>query len=167
MYVGNVAMLECWNLVLETWVLVCIVLSNFGRWSWSWKLYTCTCISGFKWIKYSKSACVCGGTAVREAVPQGNMVARACQQARASRAISLQGLWVRPLPGPVQDWSGAGFHRSGPVQDRSQTGPVLGPDLDPYSVLGPDRSGPGPNYSPMQYHVNYLVFPQPPTAVCR
>ena len=30
--------------------------------------------------------------AMREAVPQGNMVARACQQARAARAISLQGL---------------------------------------------------------------------------
>ena len=140
-------MLPCWNLVLETWVLVCIVLSNFGRWSWSWKLYTCTCISGFKWIKYSKSACVCGGTAVRKAVPQENLVARACQQARVPRAISLPGLWVRPLPGPVQHRfgpvrSGPGFHRSGLVQDRSQTGPVLGPPPPSYSVLGPVRSGP-------------------------
>ena len=67
-----------------------------------------------------------------------------------------------PRTGPVR--SGPGFDRSGPVQDRSQTGPVLGPDLDPYSVLGPDRSGPvrsgpGPNYSPTCVAIVLLILP--------
>jgi len=93
-------------------------------------------------------------------------VARSCPSARPDRAPKKIGGTAVPcgtgtpchfsalsIPrtGPVR--SGPGFDRSGPVQDRSQTGPVLGPDLDPYSVLGPDRSGPvrsgpGPNYSP-------------------
>jgi len=52
---------------------------------------------------------------------------------------------TRTGPRPVQ--SGPGFHRSSPVQDRSQTRPILGPPppLIRSSVqAGPIRSGPGP-----------------------
>ena len=130
MYVGNVAMLECWNLILYLrleylYVLYCQILEDGVG------VGSCTCILGFKWIKYWKSACVCCGTAVRKAVPQENLLARACQQARAARAISL-------LPGPVQD-------RSGPVRSGFspvRSSPVLGPAPPSYSVLGPGRSGP-------------------------
>jgi len=50
------------------------------------------------------------------------------------------------LIGPVQ--SSPGIARSGPVQDRSGTGPVLGPLPTPNSVFGPSRSGPGPMHTP-------------------
>jgi len=110
--------LRNYDLVLETWVLVCIVLPNFGRWSWSWKLYTCTCISGFKWIKYSKLR-----QCHRETWWHGR--ANRHEQPVPFRCKACE--WgLRPLPGPVPD-------RSGP---RSTSPLLLGPRSRPV------RSGP-------------------------
>ena len=64
-------------------------------------------------------------------------VARSCPSARSDRAPKKRGGTAVPL-------FSLSMPRTGPVR----SGPVLGPDLDPYSVFGPGRFGPGPNYSP-------------------
>ena len=123
--------------------------------------------SGPRSIKFSYS--VLAPVPVRTGGPVDRIkwVARSCPSARPDRAPKKIGGTAVPC-GTVTPchFSTLSIPRTGPVRsgpgfDRS--GPVLGPDLDPYSILGPDRSSPvrsdpGPNYSPNNNICNLYCF---------
>ena len=160
-----ILMLMLWivNLWSCTWVLVlyCQILKlgtcTWGLEGWGSQPSQQPSIEMMKSL--SAGVCelwLCGGTGVPQPVPEEkHWHGRAC---RHGQPVPFH--W--PGTATLQHRTGPGFSRSGPVLDRSQTGPVLGP---PPSLIrssvqaGPVRSGPGSVYSPIAHHLFFFHFP--------
>ena len=83
-------------------------------------------------------------------------VARSCPSARLDRAPKKIGGTGTPCHFSTLSIPRTCPVRSGPGFDRS--GPVLGPDLDSYSVLGPDRSGPVRSGTELQPYISDFLL---------